>query len=256
MSSIQFIINPRTNRVIQVGNQTWKKLSEEEKRQGEELMRMPLEERKNQLKEEEEKEKEKEKEKEEEKEKEKEKEEKKEEESMCSICTENVILSGNTAKCCQQTLCKKCYISMTTYKCPYCRKENPLNLTDEEKKEKDTKTSQSRRRDVDARVRADIDLARELNREPGQEEPGQEPRIWAAPARIEPGNRDDPWAAAVRIQIENEVNALMRQRELEVQDPNVDHELRQSMNNSLRLFFTRQISHQYNMFNSVFAHRR
>jgi hypothetical protein len=211
MSSLQFIVNPKTNRVIHVGKQTWKKLTSEEKSVGEELYKQrqlkqsrPKQSRKVKVI--------------------------PDEESIihvfpldnspldtppqkqdtCSICTDEVPCLGNTTKCCDQTLCKKCYLSMRTNKCPYCRKNDPIELTLEETKEKETNMSRSRRRDIDARVMSDIEIAREFDQDFDQE-------YEYDPEFINQNiNRD---ANIMRVEInEHDANMMRRymERELEV----------------------------------------
>lgn len=103
---MNYIINPRTSRKIQIGNTIWKKLTEEEKYKGVQLWN-----EKNEIK-----------------------------TGECVICTELTIVLNT--KCCRQILCKDCYIKTRTFTCPFCRQPEPIKLTDKEIIEKQSNISQ------------------------------------------------------------------------------------------------------------------
>jgi hypothetical protein len=135
--STQYIINPKTNRKIQVGGRVWKSLTFEEKCVGENmyLEKTPHREEKTVTQ----------------TSKRKKKiivldededesipvvlpdrritrSDEKEEKSECNICTELVRRRYNTTTCCKQILCQDCYTKMNTETCPYCRSPDPIGL--------------------------------------------------------------------------------------------------------------------------------
>ena len=113
------IINPRTNRKIQVNGQTYKKLSIEEREIGMKLWLNKLE-------------------------------HKIEQKGECLICTNEVIVCKT--KCCSQNICKDCYIKMASYKCPYCRATDPISLSPSDKKEKENIISSYNNRDEEMNI--------------------------------------------------------------------------------------------------------
>lgn len=133
---MSFIINPRTNYKIQIGNSTWKKLTDDEKEQGAKLWKQREEKKKPKNK------------------------EKQIIYDDCLICTNNTQVINTL--CCSQHICKDCYIKTTVFTCPFCRAPDPIMLSKAETVQKRTNIIKAKNERIREYEMAAFDLHREM----------------------------------------------------------------------------------------------